>query len=312
VNRRAAALIITFALAILAAPLAASAQKADGVPRIGFISMRSGPRDNAQLDAFRQGLSELGYLEGRNVVLETRYAAGSEKKLPQLAAELVRLKVDVIVTQSGVAGLAARDATQTIPIVMASSADAVRQGLVASLARPGGNVTRLTMISPELSQKRLELLRELFPKLLRAGVLWCGAGGPIPDEEWAETLAAADVLKVKLSSLDVRGSKDLASAFVSAARQSLEAIMVFDCSRLHPSAARITELSLTNRLPALYPYAMYTEAGGLMSYGPSVRDAAHRTAAYVDISKHVGRVKSHRLSSDDFRPPGSVHRQRPR
>ena len=264
-----------------AAPLAAEAQQAGRVPRIGFISMRLGPSDNAQLDGFRQGLRDLGYLEGRNVVLEIRYAGDRFEKLPDLAAELVRLKVDVIVTQSGVAGIAAKEATQTIPIVMASSGDAVRQGLVVSLARPGGNVTGLTMISPELSQKRLELLRELFPKLSRVGVLWC-ASGAVADTEWTETLAAADILKVKLSSLEVRGPQDLASAFVSAARQRLEAIIVFDCSLLHPSAARITELSMKNRLPALYPYSIYIAAGGLMSYGPDLRDAAHRAAAYVD------------------------------
>jgi putative tryptophan/tyrosine transport system substrate-binding protein len=278
-NRRA---FVTGLGAVLATPLAAEAQQAGRVPRIGFISMRSGPSDNAQLDAFRQGLRELGYLEGRNVVLEIRYAGEKFEKLPDLAADLVRLKVDVIVTQSGVAGLAAKEATQTIPIVMASSGDAVRQGLVMSLARPGGNVTGLTMISPELSQKRLEVLRELLPKLSRAGVIWCAAGGAVADKEWTETLAAADVLKVKLSSLEVRGPQDLASAFVSAARQRLEAIIVFDCSLLHPSAARITELSMENRLPALYPFALYPTAGGLMSYGPDLRDGAHRAAGYVD------------------------------
>jgi putative ABC transport system substrate-binding protein len=271
---------LTLALSLLAAPLGAEAQQAGKVPRIGFISMWAGPSDNAQLDAFRQGLRALGYVEGQNVALEIRYAGDRFEKLPDLAAELVRLKVDVIVTQSGVAGMAAKEATQTIPIVMASSKDAVRQGLVVSLARPGGNVTGLTLISPDLSQKRLELLRELFPKLSRAGVLWCAAGSPAT--EWTETLAAADALKVKLSSLEVRGPQDLASAFASAVRQRLEAILVFDCSLLNPSAARITELSMKNRLPAVYPFSIYPAAGGFMSYGPDLRDAARRAAAYVD------------------------------
>jgi len=267
---------------LLAAPLAVEAQQAGHPYRIGFISMRSGPADNPQLDAFRGGLRELGYLEGQNVVLEIRYAGGTVEKLPKLAAELVRLKVDVIVTQSGVAAIATKKATRTIPIVMVSSGDAVRLGLVASLARPGGNVTGLTMISPELSQKRLEILREVLPTLSHVGVLWCGGGEGIGDAEWTETQVAADALKVRLSSLEARGFQDLASTFVAAARHRLEAVIVFDCSSLHPSAARITELSMRNRLPALYPYSFYTEAGGLMSYGSNLRDAAHRAAAYVD------------------------------
>ena len=275
-------LAVILTVSLILAPLAAGAQQSARVYRLGFLSMRSGPTDNPHLDAFRQGLRELGYLEGRNVVLEVRYAAGSEEKLPGLAAELVRLNVDVIVAQSGVASTAAKNASKTIPIVMASSGDAVRQGLVASLARPGGNVTGLTLVSPELSQKRLEMLREMLPKLSRVGVLWCGGTNVVPESEWAETRAAADVLKLKLSSLEAPSSRDLASAFDLAARQRVEAIIVFDCSRLHPSAARITELSMKSRLPALYPFSFYTDVGGLMSYGPSVQEAAHRAAGYVD------------------------------
>jgi len=275
-------LAVVLAVSLTIAPPATEAQQSARVYRLGFLSMRSGPTDNPQLDAFRQGLRELGYLEGRNVVLEVRYAAGSEEKLPGLAAELVRLNVDVIVAQSGVASTAAKNASKTIPIVMASSGDAVRQGLVASLARPGGNITGLTLVSPELSQKRLEMLREMLPELSRVGVLWCGGTNVVPDREWAETRAAADVLKLKLSSLEAPSSRDLVSAFDLAARQRVEAIIVFDCSRLHPSAARITELSMKSRLPALYPFSFYTDAGGLMSYGPSVQEAAHRAAGYVD------------------------------
>jgi putative tryptophan/tyrosine transport system substrate-binding protein len=194
---------------------------------------------------------------------------------------MVRVKVDVIVASTGVAAMAAKEATQTIPIVMAASGFAIRQGLVASLGRPGGNVTGLTMISPELSQKRLEVLREVFPKLSRAGVLWC-AGNAVADQQWTETRAAAGVLRVQLSSLEVRGPQDLTNAFASAVRQRVEAVIVFDCSLLHPSAARITELSMENRLPALYPFSTYPEAGGLMSYGPDDRGAPRRAATYVD------------------------------
>jgi putative ABC transport system substrate-binding protein len=269
-------------LLLVGAGLRAEAQPPGRVFRIGFISMRAGPADNAQLDGFRQGLRELGYQEGRNVVLAIRYAAGDMRKLPGFAAELTRLKPDVIVAQSGVAALEVKKATKTIPIVMASSGDAVRQGLVASLARPGGNVTGLTLLSPELSQKRLEVLREMLPKLSRVGVLWCGSGGPIPEAEWAQTHAAADVLRVKLVSLVARTTQELPRAFDLAAPQGVEAVLMFDCSLLHASSAEIAQLAMKHRLPALYPFSLYPESGGLMSYGPSVREAAHRAAGYVD------------------------------
>ena len=275
-------LALTLLLLVCAAPGAAEAQQPGRVFRIGFISMRAGPADNTQLDGFRQGLRELGYQEGRNVVLEIRYAAGDMRKLPVFAAELARLKPDVIVAQSGVAALAAKQVTKTIPIVMASSGDAVRQGLVASLARPGGNVTGVTLVSPELSQKRLEVLREMLPKVTRVGVLWCGTAGPIPEGEWAQTHAAADVLKVKLVSLVARTVQELPRAFDSAAPQGVEAVLMFDCSLLHASSAEITQLAMKHRLPALYPFSLYPESGGLMSYGPSFREAAHRAAGYVD------------------------------
>src|SRR5215470_5352992 len=279
-SRRTLTLALVFAC--VAAPFWAEAQQAARVYRLGFLSMRAGPSDNPQLDAFRAGLRELGYVEGRNVVLEVRYAGGDDKKLDGLAAELVRLNPDVIVAQSGVASLAARNKTKTIPIVMASSGDAVRQGLVKSLARPGGNVTGLTLISPELSQKRLEVLREMLPSLSRVGVLWCGGSNVIPEGEWQGTRMASDVLKVRLVSLEAPTARELPNAFDLAVRQRVEAILMYDCSSLHPSAARIAELAMKNRLPALYPFSYYPEAGGLMSYGPSAKDAARRAAGYVD------------------------------
>ena len=274
--------LLTSLAGAVATPGVVEAQQVGKVYRIGFISMRSGPRDNPQLEAFRKGLREIGYLEGGNAVLEIRYAGSDPQKLPALAAEMVRLKVDVIVAQSGVASIAAKKATQTIPIVMLSSGDAVRLGLVASLARPGGNVTGLTLISPELSQKRLAILREMLPTLSRVGVLWCGPGEGVGEYDWAQTQAAADVLNVKLSLLEVQVGQDLASVFVAATRQHLEAVIVLDCTRLHASAARISELSTMNRLPALYPFSIYPEAGGLSSYGPDLRDAARRAATFVD------------------------------
>ncbi len=277
---RLVALVVV--LGLLAAPVAVAPQSAGKARRIGFVSLRSGPVDNPHLDAFRQGLRDLGYQEGRDVVLEIRYAEGKPGRLPDLVAEMIRLKVEVIVTQSGIAALAAKRATRTIPIVMVSSGDAVKQGLVASLARPGGNVTGLTMISPELSRKRLEILREMLPKLSRVGVLWCGPGEPLGESEWKETQAAADLLKLTPSSLEVRGEPDPTDAIASAARRRLEAIIVLDCARLHSRAAQITDLAMANRLPALYPYSIYPEAGGLMSYGPDLRDGARRAATYVD------------------------------
>jgi len=276
------ALVLALLVACVAAPLSAEAQQAARVYRLGFLSMRAGPTDNPQLDAFRAGLRELGYVEGRNVILEIRYADGRSDRLGGLAAELIRLNPDVIVVQSGIASLAVRNKTKTIPIVMASSGDAVRQGLVKSLARPGGNVTGLTLLSPELSQKRLEVLREMLPSLSRVGVLWCGGTNVIPEGEWAETRVASDVLKLRLVSLEAPSVRDLPGAFDLAMRQRVDAILMFDCSNLHPSAARITELAMKYRLPALYPFSYYPEAGGLMSYGPSVKEAAHRAAGYVD------------------------------
>jgi putative ABC transport system substrate-binding protein len=279
--RRCALALALLALSA-AAPVVAAAQQPGRVYRLGFLSMRSGPTDNPQLDAFRAGLRDLGYVEGRNIVLEIRYAGGDDRKLGGLAAELVRLNPEVIVAQSGVASLAVRNKTKTIPIVMASSGDAVRQGLVQSLARPGGNVTGLTLLSPELSQKRLQVLREMLPSLSRVGVLWCGGTNVIPEGEWEGTRTASDVLKLRLISLEAPTARDLPRAFDLAVRQRVEAILMLDCSNLHPSAARITELAMKNRLPALYPFSYYPETGGLMSYGPSVKEAARRAAGYVD------------------------------
>lgn len=273
-------LLALLVIGLVAASPAASARAA-APHRIGFVSMRSGPADNPHLDAFRQGLRDLGYVEGRDVTLEVRYAQGDEGKLPNLVAELIRLKVEIIVTQSGVASLAAKRATQSIPIVMVSSGDAVRQGLVASLARPGGNVTGLTMISPELSRKRFEILREMLPKISRVGVLWCGPGNVMSGSEWTETQAAAGMLRVEAVSLPVRGTPDPTGVFASAAQQRLEAIVVLDCARLHARSAQIVDLARAHRLPALYPYSIYPEAGGLMSYGPDIREGAGRAATYV-------------------------------
>jgi putative ABC transport system substrate-binding protein len=212
--------------------------------------------------------------------LDIGYAGRETSAFPRLAEKFVRLNVDVIVAQSGFAASAAKKATQAIPIVMLSSGDAVSQGLVTSLAHPGGNVTGLTMIAPALSQKRLEVLRELLPTMSRVGVLWCGSGeGAIGDLEWKETRAAVGV---KLLSLAVRDAQDSEKAFSSAKQQHVDAVIVLDCSLLNARARHITDLARTSRLPAVYPYSIYPEVGGLMSYGPDLRDAARRAATYVD------------------------------
>ena len=275
-------LAASLALALVFAALAADAQQAAKIYRLGYLYIGTASEDLERLDLFRRSLRELGYVDGRNVVYEMRYAEGKPERLPDLAAELVRLKVDVIVATSGVAALAAKKATQTIPIVMTGSGDAVRQGIVASLARPGGNVTGLTLISPELSKKRLSILREILPRLSHVGVLWCGPINPVGEQEWAETQAAAKALRVQLSSLEARDREEIASAFASAAKQRVQALVMFDCSSLNPSVVQIVELSRKHRLPGMYPFPRFSEAGGLVSYGASELDRPVRAASYVD------------------------------
>jgi putative tryptophan/tyrosine transport system substrate-binding protein len=275
-------MVFGLALTLVLAVHAPEAQQAAKIYQIGYLGITSPADGLERLTVFRQGLRDLGYVEGRNVALEIRYAEGKPERLPDLAAELIRLKVDVIVTQSGVAALAAKKATQTIPIVMESSGDAVTQGLVASLARPGGNVTGMTLISPETSRKRLELLRELLPRLSRVGVLWCGASEPLGEQQWTETQEAARLLDVQLSSLEVRSGEDLASAFASATKHRVQAVLMFDCSRLGASIAQIVELARKHRLPAMYPYPRIPRVGGLMSYGANHLDPVRRPATYVD------------------------------
>ena len=283
-NRRA---FVTGLGAVLAAPFAAGAQQAERVYRLGYLILNPlqvthGVRSTAFLDRLRKGLRDLGYLEGRNIVIEVRSAEGEPDRLPNLAADLVRRKVDLIVTETGSAAVAAKKVTQTVPIVMIGSGDAVRQGLATSLARPGGNVTGLTMISPELSRKRLELLREMLPKLSHVGVLSCDIVGAVNAQEWMETKAAADALGMRLSSLEAHGREDLATAFVSAGAQRVQALLGFDCPVFIPSAALIADLSVKHRLPAMYPFPAYPRVGNLMSYGASIEDAPYRAATYVD------------------------------
>ena len=276
-------LAAVLAIALLIWPPVAASQQPVKVYRLGEIYMGSASEESRRSGLFRQALRDLGYVDGRNVVFETRYADGKLERLPELAGELIDLKVDVIVTSAGQVALAAKKATQTIPIVMLASGDAVRQGIVASLARPGGNVTGLTHISPELSQRRLAILREILPGLSRVGILWCGSNsGAVGKQEWAETQAAAKSLGVQLLSLEAASRDGLASAFASAEKQRVQAILMFDCSRLHPSVALIVELSRKYHLPGMYPFPRFAEAGGLASYGSNELDPPIRAARYVD------------------------------
>jgi putative ABC transport system substrate-binding protein len=252
------------------------------IPRIGFLSGGSPTTTSpARYEAFRQRLRELGYVEGKNIVIEYRWVEGKLDRFPALAAELVRLKVDVIVTWGPTATLAAKEATNTIPIVMANDADPVASGVVASLARPGGNITGFSTLSPELSGKRLELLKETVPKLSRVAVL--GASTSTSSAlALKETELAAGVLGVRLQYLDVLDPKDIETAFREAVKGRADAVLVLPTAVLSSQRKEIVDLAVKSRLPAIYPLTQYTEAGGLMSYEPNLADMWRRAATYVD------------------------------
>src|SRR5215831_2414772 len=261
---------------------AAAQQPASKVPRIGYLDF--GNSDH--LKPFRQGLRDLGYVEGRNIAIEYRSAEGELDRLASLAAELVRLKVDVIVTSSGQGAIRAKKTTNTIPIVMAHSADAVKQHIVASLARPGGNVTGLTSTTPDLAGKRLELLKQVFPNLSRIGFMSCqgfpGMGnGP---RQLDELRTVARALGVELLGIAVReaGDSSLALAFKEAIIKRVEALLMSDCPPAFPPRQTV-DLAAKSRLPAIYPSVDYVEElGGFMAYGPFREDMDRRAASYVD------------------------------
>ncbi|MFQ5553527.1 MAG: ABC transporter substrate-binding protein, partial [Thermoplasmata archaeon] len=278
---RRTALIVTLALGLLSVPLAAHAQTPAKVSRIGFLTPAFSVLPGAPYVA--GWLQELGYIEGKNVAFEHRYAVETDE-LPELAAELVRLKVDVIVTMGTSAARATKQATRTIPIVMLVEGDPVRAGLVASLARPGGNVTGMTALVPELSGKRLELLKEAVTGLTRVGVLWNPAD---PDKavEWRETQPAARLLGVELQSLEVRSANDFESAFEAAINERAGALLVLADKLTASYARQITDLTTKNGLPSMYSSRWFVGLfgdGGLMSYGPRRVDLSRRVAAYVD------------------------------
>jgi putative ABC transport system substrate-binding protein len=266
---------------LLAAVHLADAQQAAKMARIGLLVAGSPSSFANNIEAFRQGLRELGYVEKKNIIIEYRYAEGKLDFLPDLAAELVRLKVDIIVTHSTLDAYAARQATSTIPIVMTASGDAVGTGLVASLARPGGNITGLTSLSRELSGKRLELLKEAVRGLSRVAVLW-NAANPDKARDVEETQVQARTLGLELQSLEIRGPNDFDGAFQTATRKRAGALLTLADSLTITHQSRIVDLAAKSRLPAMHEQREFVEAGGLMAYGPSLLGLFRHVATYVD------------------------------
>jgi putative ABC transport system substrate-binding protein len=266
---------------ILATCISAQAQQLKKLPRIGFLDPTSRAVSEARIEAFRQGLRKFGYTEGKNIAIDYRFAEGRSERLHDLASELVHLKVDIIITRAIPGAVAAKQATTTIPIVFVGVADAVGAGLIASLAHPGGNMTGLTSLAPELSGKRLELLKETFPKVSRVAVLRnpSNPGDPIL---WKETQAASQALGLQLQSLEVRSPKDLDDAFQSAARAGTQALLTLPDPLLQSHRKQIVDFAAKNRLPAIHPDGEYVEAGGLMSYAANAIEFYARAASYVD------------------------------
>jgi putative ABC transport system substrate-binding protein len=277
------AFIGSLAGGIVVAPLAAEAQQAAKIARIGYLAgnLAGGPH---VAEAFRQGLRDLGYVEGRNVVIEYRDAEGKFERLPALAAELVALKVDVIVAANNLAALAAKQATRTLPIVFAAVGDPVTSGLVTSLARPGGNVTGLSMLAQELVGKRLELLTQAVPGVSRVAVLW--QPGAVPERTDKDILKGADVaaraLGVRCHFVEARGPEDFDRAFSDMTRARADALTVLPSTMFGNERTRLVDLAAKNRLPAVYQSREFVDAGGLMSYGPNFADLFRRAATYVD------------------------------
>jgi putative ABC transport system substrate-binding protein len=272
--------VIHFALTalLLALSFTAEAQQTKKVPRVGILFI--GSRNQPHLEAFKQGLRERGYTEDKNIVLEYRYAEGSYNRLPELAAELVRDKVDVIVTTASVSALAARAVTKTIPIVM-TSGNPLESGLAASLAKPGGNVTGLTVMRAEMSGKRVEILKETLPKMRRAAVLWA-PGQSEAVRGFKETQEALQAFSLKLQSVEIQRAEDMEKVFAEVPKARPNALIVVLSPFVTLHSNRIVELALKHNLPGMYPTRQFAEEGGLMAYGPLIADLYRRAAIYVD------------------------------
>jgi putative tryptophan/tyrosine transport system substrate-binding protein len=271
--------IFAIALTFAFGGVVARAQQTGKAARIGFLDSSTASGIAVLVDAFRQELNKLGWIDGKNITIEYRFAEGKTERLPELAADLVRLKVDLIVVTGGPVPLAAKKATTTIPIVMTIAVDPIGAGLVASLARPGGNITGLSALSPELNSKRLEILKDAVPKLARVGLLRPSSASL----QLKELRPAAVALKLKLEEIETQADpKGLESAFKTAKQKQVGAIMMTTTRPFFAERKRIVELAGKYRLPAIYPQKEYVDEGGLMSYGTDFDGLYRRAAVYVD------------------------------
>jgi ABC-type uncharacterized transport system substrate-binding protein len=273
--------VLTLCAMLLAFTVPAQAQQPTKIPRIGVLGASPLSANLARIKAFREGLGELGYVEGKSIVIEWRFLEDKVDGLPALAVELTRLKVDVLVAFGPTSTHAAKEATNTIPTVMAQVNDPIGAGFVASLARPGGNITGLSIMAPELSGKQLELLKEIVPKLSRVAIFGTSTQ-PGNAQSVKETELAAKTLGLQLQYLDVVDPKDVDTAFRNAVSGRVHAIIFLQSPVFSSRRKALAELAVKNRLPAMYPQTDYMNAGGLMFYGPSMSDLFHRAATYVD------------------------------
>jgi putative ABC transport system substrate-binding protein len=274
-------LIVALLLGLLAVPLTADAQTAGRTVTIGYLGNSSPVLEANLVDAFREGLRQLGYVEGRNLIIKFAWAEGQQERHSVLARELVRLTPDVILTAGTPGTLAAKQATQSIPIVTAIAGDAVATGLVASLAKPGGNVTGLSTLAPELDGKRLELLKEAVPKLSRVAVLRNPAN-PFTTIAWTAMQPAAAALGLKLQPVDASSPNDLDRALATITAVHPDGLVLIVDRFLASYRAAIVQFVATNRLPGMFPYPEFAQEGGLMTYGPDYADLFRRTATYID------------------------------
>jgi putative ABC transport system substrate-binding protein len=273
--------LVSLFLLALATPLTTAAQPADRVYRIGFLGNSTAALEANLITPFRDGLRELGYVEGRSVVIEYRWAEGKYERFPALIGELLALKVDVIVTAGTPATLAVKKATTSVPLVMIAVGDPVGTGIVPSLSRPGGNITGLTSISTEMDAKRLELLREVVPGVSDIAVLW-NAASPLQALAEKQVQAAAPLLRMKILSLGVKTEQDIKDALAVMAKERPDALLVLADRLLLHHRAVIMEFAVKHRLPGVHAYRELVEAGGLMSFGPSYAEMHRRAAYFVD------------------------------
>ena len=275
--------IVPLLLSLIVAPLAVDAQPTKQVPRVGYLSIGSStdPARLRRFEAFRQGLRELGYVEGQTIALEPRWAEGMYERYPALAADLVRVPVDVIVAVGGAATQAVQQATKTIPIVMSVVNDPVGSGLVPNLVRPGGNVTGLSLMAPDLVGKQFEVLKEVVPTVSRVALLWNPAN-PASAPQVREAEAAARAVGVQLQPLEARSPQEIESAFAAMTREQAEALVVRTDSIFTNQVRQIAELAAQRRLPALYGLREHAEAGGLIVYSANPLDLERRAAIYAD------------------------------